>query len=95
MSPEKAALLRLHLVGYVHVALHVMGAAVIVFWVLQGVALSIGAPLDGAPFLSHLILSMMFLAVFPGQSFWTYTLEDAKGQAHVIIGVSHSDHPRR
>lgn len=91
MSPEQAKLVRLHLVGYVHVALHVIGAAVVVFWVVQGIALLIGSPLDGAPILSHLILSMMFLAVFPGQSVWTYTLEDADGREHVIIGAVQSD----
>lgn len=82
---------KLRLVGfYLYGFLLVFGQAIIVsimaVWVLQGGALVFGESYDWGAILEHLILSLTFLAFFPGQKVWSFYLEGPDGQIHTIIG---------
>ena len=60
--------------------------AVLLLWGLQAVAMLYGEAYDWVLVLQHLILSMTFLAFFPGQQVWSFHLEDARGRVVPIVG---------
>lgn len=87
MSKEKVSLLWLFLKGCVHVLIVIAILSLLLFWVLQSMALFVYDEIyDWQNILGHIILSMTFLAFFPGQRFWTHQVEDDEGRCVTIIG---------
>jgi hypothetical protein len=91
MSPQTLRLLGLHLTGYFHVFLHALVGAILLGWGLQVLALMFGDVYNWSLVFIHLFLSLSLLAFYPGQTVWTYRLEDREGRSHTIIGRDPDD----
>jgi ABC-type uncharacterized transport system YnjBCD permease subunit len=76
--------------GFGLLFLQILFASWLLLWGLQGVALLLGAQGDWPAIFLHLIMSLTFLVLFPGQTFWTLQCEDRQGRVHTIVG---SDEP--
>lgn len=87
MTDDAVKVLKLHLRGYIHVGAHVFAVSVLMMWGIQTLALVNGLQFDWSEVLTHLFLSLTFLAFFPGQTFWTYRLADESGNVHIIVGA--------
>ena len=90
VSRRKRSVLALHLAGFGMVFLYVCLVSVLTTWGLQCLALLFGETYDWEAVLVHLILSLSFLAFFPGQTLWTVRLRDSNGKDYVIIGKESS-----
>lgn len=86
MSISQIKLLGVHLTGYFHVFMHVVVASMLVGWGLQFLAMLHAEVYDWTGVFVHLVLSLSFLAFFPGQTVWTYRLLDRDGVEHTIVG---------
>ena len=91
MTQAKLGLLALYLRGFMLVFLIVAIASLLVVWVLQAIAMGFGETYAWSQILAQLFLSGSFLALFPGQRFWTFSITDADGNQHVIIGAPPPD----
>ena len=86
MTQAKLGLLALYLRGFMLVFLILAIVSLLVVWVLQAIAMGYGETYAWSQIMIHLFLSGSFLALFAGQKFWTFAIEDAQGARHVIIG---------
>ena len=90
-SIESLRLFLIYLKGFALVLAHAVTLSVMMVWVLQFAALAFGETYDWGAVLVHLILSIYFLMLFPGQQVWTVRLEDSAGRVHTIVGAE-QDH---
>ena len=66
--------------------------SILILWGLQAFAAPYGETHDWAAVLEHLILTLTFVAFFPGQSFWNFQVSDGRGGVISIIGrATHAD----
>jgi len=72
--------------GVLQVFLHIFVVSVLTMWALQAIAMLHGESYDWNAVLQHLVLSFSFLVFFPGQTLWTYRVEDRAGQVMTIVG---------
>ena len=75
--------------GVLQVFLHIFIVSVLCMWALQAIAMGHGETYDWNAVLQHLVLSLSFLAFFPGQTVWTYQVEDRAGRVMTIVGRAH------
>lgn len=61
-------------------------ASCLALWVLQLLAMSFDVQADWAAIFWHILLSLTFLVLFPGQNFWTLEFEDEEGRLYTIVG---------
>jgi hypothetical protein len=83
----------IYLYGFWLVFLQSVLVAVLMMWALQVFAMALEARADWGPVLLHLILTVYFAALFPGQTFWTFRLTAADGTVYTIIGDPELDRP--
>lgn len=86
MSGHQIRLCILFAIGCAQVLLRVAVLSLLMFWALQLVAQLYGEIHDWRAVLSHIMLSLTFLAFFPGQRIWTHRIQDRNGFAITIIG---------
>lgn len=87
MTYAKFRLLTLYLRGFLLLFLTLGIASLFLVWTLQVIAISLGEVYPWKDILFHIFLSTSFLALFPGQKFWTFSIEDADGKSYVIVGA--------
>lgn len=86
MPYSRLHMLNIYLRGFVLVFLHLFLVAVLATWALQVIALVTGTFLDAPALLNHFFLSLCLMALFPGQTVWTYRIRDKSGRLHTIVG---------
>lgn len=79
-------LVGLHLAGYAVLAFQALLVAFFGTTAFFVAGLASGILVPAGPVLSHLFLSFLFLALFPGQRIWTFRLTDCHGQPRTIVG---------
>jgi len=87
LQASQFRLLIFYLWGFWLVFLQAIVFSVLIMWGIQAIAFAAGEVFDWGAVLHHLILSLTFIAFYPGQQFWTFRMEDPDGVIHTIIGA--------
>ena len=65
--------------------------SLLILWGLQALALVFDETYDWGAIFVHLVLSVYFLMLFPGQRIWTLQIAGADGQTYTIVGTPKQD----
>ena len=77
--------------GLLELIFAALGFAVLGTVVMKALSVALGGDIASADFLLFLWQSLVFVALWPGQTFWTIERATSCGRRHSIIGVPTED----
>ncbi len=77
--------------GLVELIATALGFAVLGTVVMKAISVALGGEIETASFLLFLWQTLIFIGLWPGQTFWTIERTTSCGRQHSIIGVPTED----
>jgi hypothetical protein len=87
-------ILSIYASGLCELALGALGFAIIILMAMQMMALAGGFHIDAGGVLLFAWQTIVFLALWPGQTFWTIRRITPEGFEHSVIGIPSDDDMR-
>lgn len=91
---RKRDILSIYASGLCELVLSALGAAVLSLMIFQTLGKSVGLSVNAEAILLFSWQIIVFMALWPGQTFWTIRRKSSVGYEHSVIGVPSDDDMR-